>query len=40
VAVIAAVAIIVSRWIAPTLGGIRFGLLVAGLALSAGVLWA
>ena len=39
-AVIAAVAIIVSRWIAPSLGGIRFGLLAAGLALSAGVLWA
>jgi len=39
VAVIAAVAIIVSRWVAPSFGGIRFGLFAAGLALIAGALW-
>lgn len=39
-AVIAATAIIVSRWIAPSFSGIRFGLIAAGLALGAGVLWA
>lgn len=39
VGVIAAVAIIVSRWVAPSFGGIRFGLIAAGLALMAGVLW-
>ena len=38
-AVIAAVAIILSRWVAPSLGGIRFGLIAAGLALIAGALW-
>lgn len=39
-AVIAAAAIIVSRWIAPSFSGIRFGLIAAGLALGMGVLWA
>jgi mannose/fructose/N-acetylgalactosamine-specific phosphotransferase system component IID len=39
VAVMAAVAIIVSRWVAPSFGGIRFGLLAAGLALIGGALW-
>ncbi len=39
-AVIAAVAIIVLRWITPSLGGVRFGLFAAGLALSVGMLWA
>ena len=39
-AVIAAVAIIVSRWLAPSFSGIRFGLIAAGLALGVGVLWA
>ena len=39
VGVIAAVAIIVSRWVAPSFGGIRFGLIAAGFALLAGVIW-
>jgi hypothetical protein len=38
-AVIAGVAIVVSRWVAPGLGGIRFGLIAAGLALIAGAVW-
>ncbi len=39
-AVVAGTAIVVSRWVSPSLGGVRFGLVVAGLALIAGAVWA
>ena len=38
-AVIAAVAIVLSRWVAPSLGGMRFGMIAAGIALIVGAIW-
>jgi PTS system mannose-specific IID component len=37
--VVAILGVVVGRWLAPTLGGLRFGLLTAGVALLAEVLW-
>ena len=36
---IAAAAIVLGRWVMPSLGGLRFGLIAAGLALIGGSLW-
>ena len=37
--VVAAAAIVLGRWVIPSLGGLRFGLIAAGLALIGGSLW-
>ena len=36
---VVSVGVMLSLWLAPTLGGLRFGLSVAGLALLAGLVW-
>ena len=39
-AVVAGTAVVLSRWLVPSLGGLRFGLIATGLALVGAAWWA